>query len=258
MASASLAPDVTQALAAEGLNLAPINPATGQPVTNSFTMEFNTYGTAISYTPPSLSTSDPGLPSFPANLAINIPAAPPNPDGSPGTTAESYLAVTGSGGFELVNSLLVTGSFYVVATESQLTFEFDDQVNLVIPGDSTPLLGFMAFGGIVISNQGIYGALDLTLNTGLPQGFGFNLSVNAGALLEVNTMNTPETIANATQSIPIPVGPYLAVDAQGNLIAGPVDISATLDFMISTAGMTLEPTGRRRWAVGLARGRRYV
>ncbi len=243
LVSATLAPNVTQALAAAGLNLAPTDPATNKPVKNSFNLELNTYSTEVKYTPPSLTSSDPGLPQFPANLSIDIPAAPPNPDGSIGSTAQPYLAITGSGGFELVNSLLVTGSFYVVVTGSSSTFEFSDQVNLVIPGDSNPILGFMAFGGIVISNQGIYGALQLTLNSSLPPGFGFSLNLSAGALLEVNTLNQPETIANATQSISIPVGPYLDVDVQGKLTVGPVALSATFDFTLSTAGVTLNANG---------------
>ena len=42
LASATLSPNVTQALAAEGLNLAPTDPETGMPVTDSFKLELNT------------------------------------------------------------------------------------------------------------------------------------------------------------------------------------------------------------------------
>ena len=243
LAKASLAPSVTQALAADGLNFAPINPATDQPIQDQFSLELNTYGQTITFTPPSLSTSDPGLPSLPANLDINIPAAPPNPDGTPGSTPGPYLAISGSGGFELVNSLVVTGSFYLVVGASQFSFEFSDQVGLTIPGDSTPLLSFQAFGGIVINDQGIYGAIQVSFGSGLETGSGFNLGLSAGGLLEVNTMSQPETIANATQSITIPAGPYLDVSASGDLTAGPLVVNASFDFMLSPAGISLEAQG---------------
>ena len=84
---------------------------------------------------------------------------------------------------------------------------------------------------------------ELTLDSSLPPNFGFTLNLSADALLEVNTMKQPETIVNATQSIPIPVGPYLDVDVQGNLTVGPVNLSATFDFTISTAGVTLNANG---------------
>ena len=211
-------------------------------MTNSFRLELNTYGTEVKYMPPSLTSSDPGLPALPANLSIDIPAAPPNPDGSLGSTAEPYLAITGSGGFELVNSLLVTGSFYVVVTSSSSTFEFNDQVDLVIPGDSNPLLGFMAFGGIVISNQGIYGALKLTLDSSLPPDFGFTLNLSAGAPRSEHD----EPAGNSRQRDPGHSDSSRAVPRRrcaGQPYGRACDPPPTFDFTISTAGVTLNANG---------------
>ena len=67
------------------------------------------------------------------------------------------------------------------------------------------LLNLQANGGIDISSQGIYGAIQLTVNTGLPSGYGFSL--NAGFLLEVNTTSQTPTIAGIT----LPAGPFAEI-----------------------------------------------
>ena len=45
-----------------GIDLtSPIDPLTGKPVVNQFFLELNTSGQNVSFTPPVLTTSDPGL-----------------------------------------------------------------------------------------------------------------------------------------------------------------------------------------------------
>ncbi len=208
-----------------GINLtAPINPLTGKPVNNQFLFELNTSGQAVSFTAPVLTSSDPGLTAISSGLTINIPAGAPEPNGST-APAGSYMVVEGSGGFELDNSFAVIGSFYLEVTPSQLLLETDAQVFLQVEGNT--LLNLQAIGGIDISSQGIYGAIQLTVNTGLPTGYGFSL--NAGFLLEVNTTSQTQTITGIT----LPQGPFAEIQATGNLVVGPIDVNGTFDFTAS-------------------------
>ena len=209
---------------------APIDPLTGKPVVNQFEFELNTSGQAVSFTAPTLTSSDPGLTGDSAGLTINIPAGAPQPDGSTAAPGP-YMVVEGSGGFELDNSFAVIGSFYLEVTTSQFLLETDAQLFLQVQGNT--LLNLQAIGGIDISSQGIYGAMQLTLNAGLPSGYGFSL--NAGFQLEVNTTSQTQTIAG----IDLPAGPFAEIKATGDLVVGPIDLSGSFDFEVDSSGVMI-------------------
>ena len=214
---------------------APIDPLTGKPVVNQFEFELNTSGQAVSFTAPTLTSSDPGLTSDTSGLTINIPAGAPQPDGSTAAPGP-YMVVEGSGGFELDNSFAVIGSFYLEVTTSQFLLETDAQVFLQVQGNT--LLNLQANGGIDISSQGIYGAIQLTLNAGLPSGYGFSL--NAGFLLEVNTTSQTPTIAG----IALPAGPFAEIRATGDLVVGPIDLSGSFVFEVDSSGVMMTLTAQ--------------
>ncbi|MFI5457324.1 MAG: hypothetical protein ACHRXM_17910 [Isosphaerales bacterium] len=142
------------------------------------------------------------------------------------------MVVAGSGGFTLDNSFTLIGSFNLVVTPSQFMAEVNARMLLQVQGNT--LLNLQAQGGIDITNQGIYGAVQLTVNAGLPTGYGFSL--NAGLLLEVNTTTsgTP-TIAGIT----LPTGPFVEIHATGDLLVGTIDVNGTFDFTASTAGVSI-------------------
>ena len=148
----------------------------------------------------------------------------------------AYMVVEGSGGFELDNSFAVIGSFYLEVTTSQFLLETEAQVFLQVQGNT--LLNLQANGGIDISSQGIYGAIQLTLNTGLPAGYGFSL--NAGFLLEVNTTNQTPTIAG----IALPAGPFAEIKASGDLYVGPIDLSGSFVFEVDSSGLMITLTAQ--------------
>ena len=214
---------------------APIDPLTGKPVVNQFEFELNTSGQAVSFTAPTLTSSDPGLTSDASGLTINIPAGAPQPDGSTAAPG-AYMVVEGSGGFELDNSFAVIGSFYLEVTTSQFLVETDAQVFLQVGGNT--LLNLQANGGIDISSQGIYGAIQLTLNAGLPSGYGFSL--NAGFLLEVNTTSQAHTIAG----IALPAGPFAEIRATGDLVVGPIDLSGSFVLEVDSSGVMITLTAQ--------------
>ncbi|MGP0063987.1 MAG: beta strand repeat-containing protein, partial [Isosphaeraceae bacterium] len=213
----------------------PIDPLTGKPVVNQFEFELNTSGQAVSFTAPTLTSSDPGLTGDSSGLTINIPAGAPQPDGSTAAPGP-YMVVEGSGGFELDNSFAVLGSFYLEVTTSQFLLETDAQLFLQVQGNT--LLDLQANGGIDISSQGIYGAIRLTLNTGLPTGYGFSL--NAGYLLEVNTTSQTPTIAGIT----IPAGPFAEIKATGDLDVGTIDLSGSFVFEVDGSGVMITLTAQ--------------
>ncbi|MHB1557671.1 MAG: LamG-like jellyroll fold domain-containing protein, partial [Isosphaeraceae bacterium] len=213
----------------------PIDPLTGKPVANQFLFELNTSGQAVSFTAPTLTSSDPGLTAGTSGLTINIPAGAPQPDGST-AAAGPYMVVEGSGGFELDGSFAVIGSFYLEVTTSQFLLETEAQVFLQV--QNNVLLDLQANGGIDISSQGIYGAIQLTVNTGLPSGYGFSL--NAGFLLEVNTTSQTPTIAG----IALPAGPFVEIKATGDLKVGTFDLSGSFVFEVDGSGLTMTLTAQ--------------
>ncbi len=208
----------------------PIDPLTGKPVVNRFEFELNTSGQAVSFTAPTLTSSDPGLTGDSSGLTINIPAGAPQPDGSTAAPGQ-YMVVEGSGGFELDKSFAVIGSFYLEVTPSQLLLETDAQLFLQVQGNT--LLNLQANGGIDISNLGIYGAIQLTLNAGLPAGYGFSL--NAAYLLEVNTTSQTQTIAG----IVLPAGPFAEIKATGDLDVGSFDLSGSFVFEVDSTSVMI-------------------
>jgi hypothetical protein len=218
-----------------GIDLtAPIDPLTGKPVKNQFTLDLNTSSTEVKFMAPVLTTSDPNLTPPAAGTTIDIPAGPPSADGT-ASAAGPYMEIVASGGFELDNAFAVIGSFNLVVTTSQFMAQLDAQ--LFVQTQGSTLLNLQAIGGIDISSQGIYGAMQLTLNAGLPAGYGFSL--NASFMLEVNTTNQMPKIAGIT----LPPGPFVEVDATGDLIVGPIDISGSFDFTASSSVVEISANG---------------